>query len=387
MITFSDFSKFIKPRQHSYLGVDIGTSGIKIVQLGHVRDTFKLENYGEVKFFSEEAPMEVYEQSSLKIPDEQVAELLEKILKESGATARRAAFSLPTFSSFSTIIEMPPLPKDEMDKAIQFEARQYIPVPLNEVSIDSVVLGGERREHREDRSAQGEKSAAAHNFGDAGVPQPRNKVEVMLVAVPNEIKKKYEHIAQLLGFELVALEMETFPLARALLKGDPQVTVVVDMGARSTDVCIVDGGVVRISHNLEFAGVDVTQAYGEFTHVNYMEAEKKKKMTGLNLTPGQLADAKGVLTVIDNIISETDRIMHSYFNKTERSVVQIVLAGGMAAMPGLLERFRAHFSYFAKDAIHIGDPFRYLVYPKELEKKLEEIGPVFGVAVGLAMRK
>jgi len=374
-----DFRKLLKIKPKSHLGIDIGTSAIKIVQLGVSRDTFKLENYGEVKFFSEEAPMEVFEQSSLKIPDEQVAELLKKIMKDSGATARQVAFSLPTFSSFSTIIEMPPLGPEEMKKAIQFEARQYIPIPIDEVSIDSVILGEERKKTREMRTTA--------KSGAENTPQARKRVEVMLMAVPNEIKKKYTHIAQLVGLELVSLEMETFPLARALLKGDPQITAVVDLGARSTDVCIVDEGVVRISHNLELSGVDLTEAYGEFAHANFMEAEKKKKMTGLDLTPGQLVEAKGVLTVIDNIISETDRIIHSYFNKTERSVVQIVLAGGGASMPGLLERFQAHFSYFAKDAIHIGNPFKYLVYPKELEKTLEGIGPSYAVAVGLAMRK
>ena len=107
---FSKFSNLFKPK--SYLGVDIGTSSLKIVQLSKQRETFRLDNYGEVKFFEENVPMEVHQQSSLKIPDEEIAELLKKIMAETKTTATQAAFSLPVFSAFYTIIEMPKLPQE-----------------------------------------------------------------------------------------------------------------------------------------------------------------------------------------------------------------------------------------------------------------------------------
>jgi len=97
------------------LGIDIGTSSIKVVELSKSRDTYKLENYGAATFFSENEflPMEVYEQNALKIPDEQVAELLKKVIIATGITAKKAAISLPVFSAFSTIIELPPMPESE----------------------------------------------------------------------------------------------------------------------------------------------------------------------------------------------------------------------------------------------------------------------------------
>lgn len=374
-------------KSKNYVGIDIGTSAIKIVELAHSRDTFRLENYGEIKFFAEEAPMEVYQQSSLKMPDEQVAELIKKIMKETGVTATRCAMSLPVFSSFSTIIELPPMPKDEMEKAIQFEARQYIPIPISEVSLGSLVLGEERKNMDDNHINSPVAKENGVNNQPEGGERKRKKLEVLLVAVPNEIKRKYEHIAELAGLELTALEMETFPLARALLKGDPTVTLIADVGARSTDICISDGGFVRISHNFEFSGVDITKAYGEFTQSNFIDAEKKKKTMGLNLTPGQLVDAKSVLAIIDDIITETERIMHSYFNKTGRMVSQVVLAGGVSQMPGFLERFQSRFSSLPAQAIRTGNPFEHLQYPRELESKLADLGPAFAVAVGLAMRK
>lgn len=371
---------FLKPK--SFLGIDIGTSAIKVVQLSKARDTFQLDNYGEIKFSAEEAPMEVYQQSSLKMLDEQVAELLKKIIVETGITATQAAFSLPVFSSFSTIIELPPMPKEDMEKAIQFEARQYVPIPISEVSLDSLVIGEEHKIHKEN-GAGAQKEASSQNEDHASAPQKRKHVEVLLVAVPNEIKKKYQRIAELAGLDLIALEMETFPLARALLKGDPAITVIADVGARSTDICIVDNGFVRISHNFEFSGVDITKAYAEFAKSNFIEAEHAKKVTGLNLTPGQLSEAKALVAIVDSIINEIDRIIHSYFNKTGREVKRVVLAGGVSYMPGFVDRLQEKLN----TPVIIGNPFDHLVWQKELGKTLADIGPSFGVAVGLAMRR
>ena len=357
---------FLKPK--SYLGIDIGTSSIKVVELSRMRDTYKLENYGAVTFFSENEflPMEVYEQNALKIPDEQVAELLKKVIIATGITAKKAAISLPVFSAFSTIIELPPMPEDEMEKAIQFEARQYVPIPVSEVSLASVVIGEERPKQNQLAAAQGKK-----------------RLEILLVAVPNEIKNKYQHIAQLAGLELIAIEMETFPLARALLKGTRDTVAIVDIGARSTDICIVDNGVARISHNFDSAGIDVTKAYGSLWRADLAEAEKNKKAVGLDLTPGQLAVAGEVLMVVDGIVSETSRIINSYFNKTGRNVSGVALSGGSAQMSGLLERFKEGLGL---DVV-IGNPFEGLIYPRELKETLAKFGPSYAVAVGLAMRK
>lgn len=373
-----DFSKafnFLKPK--SYLGVDIGTSSLKIVQLSRVRDKFKLDNYGEVKFFEENAPMEVRQQNALKMPDGEIAGLIKKIMTETKVTATQAAFSLPVFSAFSTIIEMPPMSQDEMEKAVQFEARQYVPIPISEVSLGFVVIGEEQK------LAQSGAPAGAQLEKQNTDKKHKKNLEVLLVAVPNEIKNKYQNIAALTGLELVAMEMETFPLARALLKGIHETALVVDIGARSTDICIVDNGFVRISHNFEFSGVDITNAYGEFAHADFAEAEKKKIMTGLNLTPGQLDGAKNLLLIIDNIINECERIMNSYFNKTGRQVKKIVMGGGVSHMPGFQERFREKL----QTDVSLGNPFEGIDYPPELKKKLEEIGPSFAVAVGLAMRR
>lgn len=377
---------FFKPK--SYLGVDIGTSSIKIVQLSKTRDKFNLENYGEVKLFAEHLPMELRQANSLRMPDEQAAALIKKILEESKATAKTVAMSLPVFSGFSTIIDLPPMPKDELEKAIQFEARQYIPVPINEVYLNSLVIGEREKQiqQAQARLPNGQDQPSIDQFkksGSGNEDKQKKHLEVLLVAIPNEIKNKYQHIAELSGLKLVALELETFALARSLLKTIQPSVLIVDIGARSTDLCIVDSGFVRISHNFELAGADITKAYGELLGVDFTKAEENKKTVGLNLTPGQLSEAKGLIEVLDSIAIEIQRIANSYFNKAGKDIQKIILSGGAVKMPGLLERFREQLNM----PILVGDPFEGIVYPPELKPALEEIGPSFAAAVGLAMRK
>lgn len=365
----------------SYLGVDIGTASIKVVQLSKTRDKFKLENYGEVKLFAEHTPMELRQASSLRMPDEQVAVLLKKILEESKITTKKAAMSLPVFSGFSTIIDLPPMPKDELEKAIQFEARQYIPVPVSEVFLNSLIIGERERQTQQPQAPEQQSQAQKNGKDDKN--RQKKHMEVLLVAIPNEIKNKYQHIAELAGLELVALELETFALARALLKSIQPPTLIVDIGARSSDLCIVDNGFVRISHNFELAGVDITKAYGELLNVDFVKAEQSKKSVGLDLTPGQLSGAKALIETLDSIAIEIQRISNSYFNKTGKSIDNVILGGGASMMPGLLNRFREQIGM----PVSLGKPFEGLVYPPELKQTLEEIGPSFAVAVGLAMRK
>ena len=115
-----------------------------------------MENYGEVKLFTEHMPMEFRQASSLRMRDEQVAMLVKKFLRNPKSQQRKWR-CLCRFSGFSTIIDLPPMPKDELEKAIQFEARQYIPVPVSEVFLNSLVIG------ERDRQAQQPQSPAQQN--------------------------------------------------------------------------------------------------------------------------------------------------------------------------------------------------------------------------------
>ena len=347
-------------KDHTFLGVDIGTSSIKIVQLTKSKNKYKLDTYGEIRFF-EKGSSEDQGGASLKMLDDQVARLLAKILIESGAKSKKAAFSVPVFSSFSTIIEMPDLEKNELKKAIEFQARQYIPAPIEQVSLSSIIIS----RGKDDESTK------------------KGKLKVLLIAIPNEVKNKYENIASLANLEVSSLEMETFPMARSVIEDTKEPTVIIDIGLSSTNFCVVDNGVVVLSHNYDISGAVLTKAFLDFAKGDREKAEEIKKTTGLNMTPGQISMMGDFTGYLDSIASESSRIINGYYNKTSRRVTKTMLSGGTANMPGLQD----YFSNKLEMEVSIADPFAKTTYPEEMKEILKDIGPSFAIAAGLAMKK
>ena len=163
------------------MGIDIGTMGIKIVQLGEEKDKLKLETYGLLETYDSFELLN----NSLRIKNSaslnsRVSELLSEVIRKSGATAKQAAMSVPIFSTFSSLIELPDMSDSEIKSAIPFEARKYIPIPLDEVILGWNVIG--RKDNQKLGGLSGGKS---------------KKVQILLVAISKEIAKRYTQSAKL----------------------------------------------------------------------------------------------------------------------------------------------------------------------------------------------
>src|SRR3990167_8865804 len=126
----------------SVLGIDIGSSSIKVVQLRRHRGAAVLETYGELSL-GPYAGVEIGRATSL--PAKNLAEALTDVLKEANVTAKSCALSIPFSASLISLIEMPALSDDQLKKMIPIEARKYIPVPITEVTLDWFILPEESR--------------------------------------------------------------------------------------------------------------------------------------------------------------------------------------------------------------------------------------------------
>src|ERR1035437_9981491 len=121
------------PKNQSVLGVDIGASSIKVVQLTRKHDRAILETYGEIAL----APYDGKEiGKAMNLPSEKVAEALTDLCRESSVTAKQAAVAIPFVSSLVSLIEMPTSDPKQLAQMIPIEARKYIPVPISEVLLD-----------------------------------------------------------------------------------------------------------------------------------------------------------------------------------------------------------------------------------------------------------
>jgi type IV pilus assembly protein PilM len=348
-----------------FLGIDIGTSYIKIVEISKFGYRRKLENYGEMAAeVLYQKPFRTFEKNTLLLSSQEIARAIRAIIEEAKIKSRQVVFSIPDFSTFFTNFELPPMSKEELPQAIRYEARQYVPLPLGEVTLDWQAIEG--------RVSEGKKT----NF------------KVLLVAVPKEVINQYREIARISQLELGALEAEVFGLMRSLIKEDEKGLIsIVDIGARSTTCNIVEGKNLKISYSFDMSANEFTKVIAKSLNVDYSEAERLKKEYGiLTLNSDKEEIAKNLrqilLPLIDTILREIKVIFNNFYQKERKEIPKIILAGGVALLPGLKEYFAENL----KKEIEIANPFSGLFYPPILEKTLKEMGPSYAVAVGAALR-
>lgn len=356
-----------KPK--SCLGIDIGTSSIKVVQLRRSEGRYKLETYGELQTYGYlERLNDPFQTRSLQLLESQVIEMLGKILKEAEVTTKKIVASIPIFSSFISVVDLPPMSDKELSRALAFEAKRYIPVSLNEVKIDWEIINKQPVDSTD-------KTSKKNLF----------KFRALLVAVPKEVIAKYLRIAHALGLEILGMELENFSYIRSLVGNDLSTSCVLDFGARSTSFTVVDKGFIQMSHSLDTAGTELTKALSHSMGVDFRRAEMYKKERGLDhkeLEAGREIK-EVILTLIDKIIFEIERAIESYETKTKRKVAKLILSGGSGNLIGLKEYLEGRLKIEAR----IGNPWTRVAYLPILEPSLTEIAPKFAVAVGLAMRE
>ena len=345
------------------LGIDIGTSSIKVVQLKRSEGRYKLETYGELQTYGYlERLNDPFQTKNLQMLESQVAEMLRKITKEAGITTKKVALSIPIFSSFISVVDLSPMSEKELSRALVFESKRYIPVSLDEVKIDWEII---------DKQPVDSKNLF--------------KFRVLLVAVPKEVITKYLRITRNLGLEVLALELENFSYARSLVGNDLSAVCILDFGARSTSFTVVDKGFIQLSHSSDMAGTELTKALAYSMGIDFKRAEIYKKERGLDhkeLEAGREIK-EVILTLIDKLVFEIERAIESYESKTKRKVTKLILSGGSGNLFGLDEYLKNKL----KIDVIPGNPWAKVVYPPIIEPALKEIAPKFAVAVGLAMRE
>ena len=337
----------------SFLGVDIGTSAIKVVELQSWGSRKSLKNYGELQSSSlYDKPFRSLEKNTLVLSSKDIARAIKGILLESSMQTKRTVFSIPDFSSFFTHFSLPPMTKEELQEAVKFEARKHIPLPLSEVTIDWQIVQG--------------------RF-DVKTP-----FQILLVAVPNEVINQYQEIASFAGLRLIALEAEVFGLVRSCLAPTRSPVVLLDIGAQSTTVNVVVNNVLKISHSTDIAGNNLTERVAQSLSVDKKSAQEQKHAKGM------LSQNLAVILspLIDMIGVEIQKISQEFSQIEGKEVERVVLAGGSALLPGLKEYFEANL----KKPVDIADPFRRIFYPPILEPKIKELGVSYAVALGMALR-
>lgn len=339
----------------SVLGVDIGSSSLKVVQLRQAAGKAVLETYGELALgpYAGKAVGLATELSA-----DAVAATLKDLVREASVTTKECGVSIPFARSLLTLVELPKgKNREEQKTIIELEARKYIPVPINEVQLDWFVVPEEGRR------------GAAEN----------NRVEVLLVAVHNDELKLLD--AAVKGADLHAkfFEIEIFSTIRAVVDEPVKPVMVLDIGAATTKAYVVEHGVVALSHTIPHGGQDATRAIATESGVPLARAEQLKKEAGLG-------DGQGVKQSIELIFSgifaEAKRVFLQYETQRSKTIARVVLTGGGGVTKALEQYAQGLFEVPVK----VADPFAKTETPAFMRPVLEAIGPEFAVAVGIALR-
>lgn len=338
---------------NSCLGIDIGASGVKIVELKREGGKARLLNYG----FNENKMEDVRDE--WKNDTEYVAEVLNSVLNKSGMKTRTAVASLPTFAVFSSVLNLSNVSAKDIDSAVHWEAKKVIPLPLEEMILD----------WKEVSSTQ----------ATAG----KNNVKVLLTGAPKSLVKKYMEIFRAAQINLLSLETETFSLIRALMGNDKSTVMIVEIGANTTDITIIDKSIPMLSRSVDIGGATITKILESNLGIDSVRAEQFKYDLGVG-SMGSKEDVvpKTITESISPIVNEIKYSLSLFQNKNNIAVEKIILSGGSS----LLTNVTGYLSRIIDKEVIIGDPWFRVSYPVELKPLLDEIGPRMSVAIGLAMR-
>ena len=360
-MSFFDFLSAKK--EGSVLGVDIGSSSLKIVQLRKEHGQAILETYGELSL----GPYGGGEMGqATNLSAEQITESLKDLLREAKATTTSCGVSIPFARSLLTLVNLPyRADPTEQKTVIELEARKYIPVPVSEVQLDWFIVP----------------AAEQAQFGEEGSPSADRKgtVEVLLVAVHNDELTKLQSVVVGAGLSASFYEIEIFSTIRAVVDDPVKPVMVIDIGAASTKTYVIERGVVALSHSIGTGSQDITRAIAISGNVSIAAAEALKKEEGLG-DGGALGSPE---LVFSRIFSEVRRVLMQYETAHKKSIASIILTGG----GGITKELSAYAKRIFSIDVHIADPFKKTEAPAFMRPVLEEIGPEFAVAVGLALRK
>lgn len=383
------FGRIFSKSEKRALGVDIGSSSIKVVELytdsGHVY----LETYGSVAL-GPYADLEVGKATGLSV--EKIQDALQKVMQESGCSAEKAAATIPFNASLVSVIRLPKVSENRLEQIIPIEARKYIPATLEEVVLDWSVIDArpdipvDNKKVEEDGNGNesGEKA-------DKGEEQDKDKkkekkddgvaqIDVLLAAIHNDSIERYEKILKGTSLEVSFYEIEVFSTLRALSIEENVPVAVIDIGSASSKVYIIEGGMMRASHTINRGSQDITIAIAKVMNISEEEAEMVKRAIGAGGSYIHLQEA--VQNVLDHLFSEALRFINNYENKNSRAIERVTLSGGGATMKGLQNTAQE----FLSKEVQVAKPFDVVKSLPFMKETLAKIGPEYTPAIGAALR-
>jgi len=334
-------------------GLDIGATTLKLVWLDEKKEGFFLK----AATTAPTPPKGMMSESPLD--EEEMAQAIQKAVVSAKIESKFVNIALSENQVYTKVLEMPVLSDRELRSAIYWEAEQYIPVPLNNITLTWNVLYKPAK------------------------PQATDKMQVLMVGAPTMLVNKYKKIILMAGLTIASMETEILSALRSLVLGEnfPS-TLVVNIGALNSSLAIVRNNIMVFTYSISVGGMAINRAIATDFGFTQQQAEEYKKTYGVSnkILGGKIGQA--TTPILDTIVAEVKKSLAFYSQKyRDLPIRQIILAGGTANLPGI----DAYFANSSGIETVVADPWKILA-PSQIPKNIVDSAPDFVIAVGLAMR-
>lgn len=341
------------------VGIDIGSSSIKVVELKEQKGIVTLSTYGELQLGPYAHPeKKIGETVILEAKEEQ--EAVVDVMRESAVASRKAVFAMPLSSSFVTNVSLEAEPKIDLSALVRVEARKVIPASLSEVTLDWAEV--------ETKKSEGKETGP-------------NRRDVLIAAIQNAALERFKILMQFAGLEQPPTEIECFSAIRALYNTSEVDLVVVDIGAVSTKLYIARNGLLMRMHRIRAGGTIATNRIASVLNISFEEAELKKQ--NASRTDSDFADIKRAHdSSYERAFREFNQVLREYEQSSGAKITSVFISGGGAMFPGTDVVLKESLG---REVVR-ANPFAKVAYPAFMQDTIKEIGPSFVVALGAAIR-
>ncbi|HSH55274.1 MAG TPA: type IV pilus assembly protein PilM [Candidatus Limnocylindrales bacterium] len=334
-------------------GFDIGHGSLKVMQVSHAAKRPRVIGYGTATFDANAI------KDGIITDHKAIAEAGMELFKNhlvGDITTPRVVIAIPTYRTYSRLISLPPLEGKELREAVELEAEQYIPVPIEDLYLDYNV-----------------------------VARDSEKMDVFAIGVPRKIVDSQLQLMRILGLETVGLET-TIDAAGKLFLEDAQSdvpAVLIDFGSLSADISIFDKNML-VSGTVSGGGLVFTNRIRDGLGVTQAEAQIIKTKYGLGPSKKQKEIYAALDPVLSQLAQEVRRMIRYYEDRfgTERKITQVVTLGGGANMPGLSEYMTSNLRL----AVRACDPWEYVDH-KGLQPPARADKNMYATVMGLSLIK
>jgi len=338
-----------------FFGLDIGTSSIRLVQLGSAgRGGLKpLIKYAQIPISAKLVL------SDSQADQQKVMQTVKELLNEAKVSTSNVAAGIPSHKVFTTVVDMDRLPHNELASAIKYQADSLIPTTVSESKIDWVLLGDS--------------------------PKDKTKVEVLLTSVTNHYAESRLDLLESIGLNVVAFEPDPFALLRALVPRDYHLPVVIlDIGSKATDLIIAMNGAPRLIRSIPTGSEAIIHSAAQNLNISEEQARQFVFKFGLSKDKleGQVHSA--IVSTVDILTGEIEKSIKFFQARySDQKIERIIVSGGASSLP----EFPLHIAGKFNINVEIGNAWRNVAFPPERQNELIAISNSFSVAVGLAERE